>query len=552
MPVININRDVFEKYVGKKLPTDKLKDRISYFGTDLEEVTDDEITVEIFPNRPDMLSVQGFGRAFSSFLGVNTGLRNYPIKKSSEKMIVDSSVADVRPYTACCIVKNLKFDDEKIKEVIEIQEKLHITYGRNRKKVAIGIYPFEKIKMPITFTAEDPKKIVFRPLEAAGEMNALEILEKHPAGKTYGYLLEGKKKFPVFREANGEVLSLPPIINSHTTGKVSESTTEVFIECSGFDFEVMKKCLNMIVAALSEMGGDVYSMELDYGKKKFVTPDMNPEEMTVDFDYINKLLGLELKEKEFKELFERMGYGYKNKKVQVPAYRADILHQADLAEDISIAFGFENFEAIIPDVATTGEEDPFAVFKGKVVQLLVGLGFLQTSTYNLTNVDTQFKKMNVEMDYVQLANPISSDYDVLRAWMLPSVIGVLGDNKHNEFPQKVFSIGTVFSKDKSMETGVKEQERIAIAISSEDTDYTDIRQVFDYLLANLGLEGSVKETKHDSFISGRVGRGSVSGKEIAYIGEINPLVLENWELDTPVTALELNLSELFEIVKKNN
>src|SRR3989338_7188682 len=238
MPTINISRQAFEKLVGKKLPIEKLKDRISMLGTDLEEINDKDIIVEIFPNRPDLLSVQGFARAFSSFIGLKTGLRQYKVEHSGEKMIIESSVADVRPYTACAIVKNLNFDDEKIKEVIDIQEKLHITYGRHRKKIAIGIYPFEKIKAPIRFLAQDPRDIVFQPLESDREMNAFEILNGHPAGRAYGHLLDGKKKFPVFRDANNEVLSVPPIINSHKTGKISEKTKEVFIECSGFDFPV--------------------------------------------------------------------------------------------------------------------------------------------------------------------------------------------------------------------------------------------------------------------------------------------------------------------------
>ena len=74
MPTVTLNRKVFEKLVGKKLPLDKLKDRISMLGTDLDNITDTEIVVEVFPNRPDMLSEQGFARAFASFIGVKTGL----------------------------------------------------------------------------------------------------------------------------------------------------------------------------------------------------------------------------------------------------------------------------------------------------------------------------------------------------------------------------------------------------------------------------------------------------------------------------------------------
>lgn len=548
MPTININRQVFEKLVGKKLPTGKLKDRISMLGTDLESVDEKEITVEVFPNRPDMLSVQGFARAFSSFINVKTGLRQYKVEPSHEKMVVDKSVADVRPYTACAIVKNMHFDDEKIKEVIDVQEKLHITYGRNRKKVAIGIYPFEKIKTPITFLAQNPKDIVFQPLESNKEMNALQILKRHPAGIEYGHLLEGKKKFPVFRDANGEVLSVPPIINSHKTGKINEKTKDVFIECSGFDFNIMKKCLNIIVAALYEMGGKVYSMDLVYPSKKYITPDLRPEEMKVDINYINKLLGLNLKENEIKKLFERMGYGYKNKRALIPAYRADILHQSDLAEDIAIAYGYENFHSIIPNVATIAQEDKFEIFKNKIVNLLIGLDLIETSTYNLTNKEFQCKKMNTQLQLIELANSISSDYNILRAWVLPSLIEILSNNKHYEYPQKIFTIGTIFKQNNKFETNVEENERLVVAIASENTDYTEMRQILDYLFRSLGLKYEVTEAEHNSFITGRVGRVIVNGKKIAYIGEINPKVITNWQLEVPVTAFELNLTDLYKII----
>jgi len=550
MPTITLNRKVFDVLVGKKLPLEKLKDRISMLGTDLEEVNDKEIIVEVFPNRPDMLSVQGFARAFSSFIGAKTGLRHYKVEPSKEKMIVEKSVAEVRPYTACAIVKNLHFDDEKIREVIDIQEKLHITYGRNRKKVAIGIYPFEKIKTPIKFIAQDPEDIVFQPLEFNKKMNALEILEKHPAGRAYGRLLHGKKKFPVFRDADNEVLSVPPIINSHNTGKINEKTKDIFIECSGFDFNVLQKCLNIIVTALDEMGGKVYSMELYYGNKKYVTPDLRPEEMKVDRGYISKLLGLSLGENEIKKLFERMGYSYNNGNALIPAYRADILHQADLAEDIAIAYGCENFESIVPNVSTVAQEDKFEIFKAKISQLLVGLGFIETSTYHLTNKELQCKKMNADVQSIELANSISSDYNVLRSWVIPSLMEILSGNKHHEYPQRIFAIGAIFKKNDNMETNIEENDRLAVAIASENTDYTEIKQILDYLFRSLNLKYEITETEHNSFIEGRAARIAVNGKKAAYIGELNPKVITNWSIEVPVTAFEMNLTGLFESMGK--
>ncbi len=369
MPTITINKKEFEKYVGKKLSLDKLKDRISYLGTDLDKIDNNEIVVEIFPDRPDMLSTQGFSRAFSSFIGVKKGLKKYNVKKSDYKVVIETSVNKYRPYTACAIVKNLKFNEEKIKEVIDIQEKLHITYGRHRKKAAIGIYPFEKIKTPIRFIAEDPKKIRFIPLGEKVEMSGSQILTQTSTGREYKHLLDEMNKFPLFIDANNEVLSMPPIINSEKVGSISTKTNDVFVECSGFDFNILKKCLNIIVTALSDMGGDIYSMELVYGNKKIISPNLEPEKIKLDLKYVNKLLGLNLKD--IRQYLEKMGYGYVDGEVLVPPYRADIMHQVDLIEDIAIAYGYENFEEEIPNVATVGEENSFEIFKNKIANLLV-------------------------------------------------------------------------------------------------------------------------------------------------------------------------------------
>ena len=83
MPTIKLNKKDLLNLIGKKLSDKELKDRISMLGTDLEEVNDNKVTVEVFPNRPDMLSSEGFARALSSFIGVKKGLKEYKVKKCS-------------------------------------------------------------------------------------------------------------------------------------------------------------------------------------------------------------------------------------------------------------------------------------------------------------------------------------------------------------------------------------------------------------------------------------------------------------------------------------
>ncbi|MFH1399296.1 MAG: phenylalanine--tRNA ligase subunit beta [Candidatus Woesearchaeota archaeon] len=547
MPVLNLTKKEFDKQLGRKLPLEKLRDRISMLGTDLDKLDEHEIIVEIFPNRPDMLSMQGFVRAMRSFLGITKGLQKYTVKKSGEKVIIDKSVAKHRPYTACAIVKHLKFDDERIKEVIQIQEKLHVTYGRNRRKVAIGIYPYEKIKPPITFFAEDPAKVRFQPLEFDRELTGRQILAQHPAGREYGKLLDGHRKFPFFKDADGKILSMPPIINSHATGKISEVTQDVFVECSGFDFRVLSTCLNMIVTALADMGGQIYSMELQYPDNRRITPDLTPRKMKVSLDYISKKLGVKMTQQQFKKYLGMMGLGYADG-VLIPAYRAEIMHPVDIVEDIAIAYGFENFKPEIPKVATVGRESSVSIFTRKIAYLLAGLGYFELNTYTISSEKYQNSLMLTHYPLVELANSVSGDYTHLRAWMIPTLLEVFKTNKHHEYPQKIFDTGTVFKKNPKTETGVEESLKLAVASCHKDLDFTEIKQILQSLFDALSLEYSIQETEHPSFIPGRVGKIVVQGNDLGYIGEIHPQVLTNFGIEMPVAVFELDLQELISFI----
>ncbi len=548
MPTVKLNKNEVLNYIGKKIPDNELKEKIPMIGVDLEDIDKDEIIVEIFPNRPDMMSDVGFSRALSSFFGIKTGLRKYNVKKFNGKVIVDSNLKNIRPYTAAAVVKNLKLNHDKIKEIIQIQEKLHITYGRNRKKCAIGIYPLENIKFPIRFTALEPEKIIFKPLDLNKEINAREILEKHPAGKEYGYLLKDYNKFPVFVDANNKILSLTPVINSEYTGRITEETRDVFIEVSGFDFDVCKKCLNIIVTALNDIGGNIYAVELDYSGKKIKSPGLEPERIKINLNYINKVLGLNLKENEIKKYLERMGFDYKNKTVLIPAYRTDILHQIDIAEDVAISYGYNNFKVEIPNIATIGEENKFESFKEKVSGILTGLGLIEINSFSITNKSNLNKKMNLNNDVIELANALTSEYSVLRNFLMPSLLEILERNRHNDYPQKIFEIGKIFVKDSKEETGIREINKLSLLSCHAGANYTEVKQFLDALINSLGLKASIEEMDHKSFINGRVGNIFVNGKSIGFIGELNPEIVANFNLDMPVSGFELNLDELFRLI----
>jgi phenylalanyl-tRNA synthetase beta chain len=548
MAIINLNKKQFEREIGKL--DEKMKDRIAMLGTPLEKIDKDEIQIEVFPNRPDLLSYHGFKRAFLPFLGKGAGLKNYKINKPEKnyKVIVDSSVKNIRPYTVCAIVKNLKFNDEKIKELIEIQEKLHITIGRKRKRIAIGIYPLEKIKLPIIYKAVEPDKIKFIPLESHKEMSGLQILQRHPTGKEYAHLLAGKAKFPIFIDANKNILSMPPIINSQLTGRVTEKTKDIFVECSGFDFGLLNKCLNILVTNLADMGGKVYQMEIrDKGKK--ITPSLISEKIKISLENTNKLLGLNLNEKQLKQLLEKMGYAYHRGVVEIPPWRMDILHEVDLIEDVAIAYGYENFIPEIPEISTIGQEDFRETIKRKISEILTGLNMLEISNYHLTNKRDQFAKMGVQEkheNFVEIEGS-KTDFTILRKNLTHYLLKILSENVDSEYPQRIFEIGKVFDKNKE----ITEDENLAIAISPGN--FTEVKQILDYLSKMVGLKIEVEEKEEfpQHFIEGRVASIKIEGKEIGFIGEIHPKILKNWKIKMPVAIFEINLEEILKMLEQN-
>lgn len=547
MANVKFQREEFEEHI--KL-TPEVIEKISLFGTPLESINDKEIEIEIFPNRPDLLSMNNYIRSFKSFLGKSEGLKEYKINNPEKNynVTIDPSLKQIRPYTVCAVVKNLKLNNKIIDSLIDLQEKLHNTLGRNRKKVAIGIYPLEKIKMPIKYTALSPDKIIFRPLEAEKEMTASQILQNHQKGKKYAHLLEGFDKYPVFIDSGNKILSMPPIINSEETGKVVEETKSVFIECSGTDYPILSKTLNIIVAALSEMGGEIYKMNLFYGKDKKTTPDLEPEKLKFSIENANKLLGLQLKEKEIANLLAKMEYEYKKGVVSIPSWRIDVMHEVDIIEDIAIAYGYDKLIPEMPNIATTGSESAESKMQSKISEILIGLGLMEISTYHLIKQE-EIKKYKSK-NQIELINS-KTDYKYPRQNLMIPTLRILSENKDSEYPQKLFEIGKVFSKDgkRNSETGINERNNLMIAVSPGK--FTEVKQIIDYISKMLGLVFNLSESINPNLIEGRTADISIKNKNIGYLGDVNPKTLQAFGINMPVSIIEISLEEITKLFGSN-
>ncbi len=541
MTKVTFSRKEFEKEITL---TKEVEEKINLFGAPIESLTKDEIEIEVNPNRPDLLSLYNYLRALKLFIGKEKGLKKYKINKPEKnyKITVDQSVKDVRPYTVCAIVKNLSLNDERIKDIINMQEKIAFTVGRNRKKMAIGIYPLDKISLPIVYTAKDPKEIKYHPLGAQQELTAHEILLAHPTGRKYSHLLEGAKKYPVFIDANKQILSMPPIINSEQTGRIDSNTKEVFIECSGSDKLTLEKTLIIVTSALAEMGGKIYQVEIK-DSENYITPEFETEKMKISLENTNKLLGLSLTESDLTKCLQKMGHDYNNGKTEISPWRTDILHEVDLIEDIAIAYGYNNIVQEIPNISTPGEESKESIIKRKISEVLIGLNMLEISSYHLIKQE-EVESYNLK-ELLELENS-KTEYKYLRPNLSIPLLRILAENKDAEYPQKVFEIGTVFSKNSGKETGIDEKDHLIIGLTPANA--TECKQHIDYLFKSLNLKCSIKESAHENLIDGRTADIILNNKIIGYFGEVHPLTLKKVGIKMPLAIAEISLEEIFKAI----
>ena len=261
MPTVELDYEDFIRLLSKKYKPEELQESISMFGVDLEKIDEKSIVMEVFPNRPDILSVEGFTREMRAFLGIETGLKNYEVHDSDVEIKVHKSVENVRPYIGGAIIKDVSLDEKFLISIMNLQEKLHITHGRNRKKVAIGVHDFKKLEPPLYYTTYKGDEISFVPLDSTKKMTLEEILKEHPKGIEYSWILKNSSRYPIILDKSGEVVSFPPIINAEKT-RVTLNTRDLLIEVTGTDKKAVLQALNIVVTSIAERCGKIYAVNI--------------------------------------------------------------------------------------------------------------------------------------------------------------------------------------------------------------------------------------------------------------------------------------------------
>jgi len=508
------------------------------------------VKIEFNPNRVDFSSYGGVARAFRGLMEWETGMPKYEVRKGEIFLEVDPTVSEVRPYVVSAVIRNVKLDYDAVRELMEMQEDLHWGVGRNRKKASIGVHNLDAVQPPFAYTTSAPNDVRFVPLDKTEEMSLQEILERHEKGIAYKHHVDWASRYPLIIDSIGRVLSFPPIINGELT-RVDDRTRNLFIDVTGTEPNAISRSLNVLVTALADMGATIESVRVEYPDRVLVSPDLTPQRMTLMVDYANRLLGLRLSEAQTIRSLQkarldarRVGKGVLE--VLIPAYRIDIMHEIDLVEEVAIGYGLFKLKPTKPATVTTGREHRAGEMANYVRQIMVGLGFMEAMNFILANEVDHYQKMRRKVGRtIRLANPVSTEYSIVRQDLLPSLMKNLMDNKHQAYPQRMFEVSDVIEISEKAETRTERRLHVAGVSSHPTANFTEMKSHMEALLANLGLKNwKTKEIRHPSFLQGRVAAIYVRGGKIGVVGEVHPEVLNNFELENPTSAFEIDLQRI--------
>jgi len=521
---------------------DELIHIIPMMGADLHDVDEKtgEISMEFFPDRPDLFSVEGISRALRSFIGVESGIKLYQVEDSGMTITNEPSTGSVRPFVVAGVMRDVVMTDELIRSLMETQEKLHLTIGRKRAKVSIGVHDLDRVKPPFFYRAVEPESVSFVPLARTEEMNLREILERHEKGIDYAFILEGEKKYPIIVDRNGEVLSFPPIINGRLTA-VTEETTSLFIDVTGTDLKAISEALNIVATSIAERGARIESVTV-LSKERMITPDLDPREWQLKGDFCRSFLGVDIEDEAICQCLAKMGFDARldgeSIRVLAPAVRMDILHPVDLAEDVAIGYGYQNFGHSLPGTQTFGRVRPIEHLSDLIRQLMVGYGYTEVSTLMLSSPREQFDLLCLPpRETVEIQNPITEDHTCIRVSLLPNMMAVLRRNKHRDLPQRIFEVGDVM-------VNLRRHRFLAGISVHSRASFTEMKSLIQSLLRDCSVQYSLEPCGTRMYIDGRAASVLLDDQEVGHFGEVSPEVITNLDLDHPIGVFEMDIEAM--------
>ncbi len=391
--------------------------------------------------------------------------------------------------------------------------------------------------------------------------------------------------------------------------EVTESTTAILLEGAAWDFISIRRAVQalrlpseasyrfsrgvhpaMTVRAVGRAAS--LMAEVCQGVVARDVVDAYPRKaarVTVDLPLarVEAMLGAIIPEREVVRILERLEFGVEARPaasagrgrrtsraeaprvlhVTVPDHRLDIgpgvVGQADLIEEVARVYGYERIpEAQLATLLPPQRDNPGLDREEAVRDLLVQAGLQEVITYRFTSPgrEAQLDPAGEALDrsqYVEIANPVGPDRNVLRRSLLSSVMEVAARQVGERPRVGVFEIGPVFQP--KGEDLPEEPLRLAIVLSglrepahwssaaSTPMDFYDLKGILEALTHGLHVgDVTLTESPHPSFHPGKCAGLTVAGRALGALGELHPLVAQRFGFTQPVLAADIDVQALLD------
>lgn len=542
---------------------------------DYKKLNDVIFELEITPNRPDCLSYIGIAREIAAYYGRKVKCPEIESKRIIESIntgYIDIKVDDKKRCKRFSgkIIKNVKV--KKSPEWLQ------------RRLISMGLKPINNVVDAtnyILFECNQPlhaydlskiedRKIIVRKAEKDETIITLDGIERELNNDEL--VISDSKK----------VLGIAGIMGGESS-KVTENTTDIFLECAyftpenirktskklgistdssyrferGLDIENILEVLERAADFISLLtDGDVLDGHIDKYFEKY-----EKIEIPLNIDRFRKFVGKDIGIDKIGDILINLGIKIKilNSTTIVatpPSYRGDLTRPADLYEEIIRMYGFENIESAMPkENIQSGQEDKISKLTDESKNNLVKLGLQEVINYSFISKNA-IDYLKIETPTIKILNPISDEMSIMRPTLIYSLLDNIKDNlNRNQNDLRLFEVSKVF---KPNEYGLADEElRATIALAGRPLkslwntkpnplDFYDLKGIVEKFLMLMGISRyRLEKLTNSLFHPGRAACVKIGKMNIINFGEIHPDIAEKIGIiKERVYVAEIDLMEL--------
>lgn len=536
-------------------------------GQDVKDVigfNDTVIDFEITPNRPDCLSVIGLARETSATLGRSLNLHT-PKVKGDAKFPLDLkiSVEDKKlcPYYSARIVSDVNLNPSPawmrerlramgvrpINNIVDITNYVMLEYGQPLHAFDLTTISGNEINVRLAF--DDEKIVTLDGVERNLSKNDLIIADSEKPLAVAGVMggensgINENTKEIVFESAN----FFGPYVRVSSKKFNLRSESSARFE-KGLDPNLCSIALDRACELVEELGAGKVT------EKIFVVDSVNKKQVKIplDCEFINRFLNINLSKEEMIDILSKIDCKVINNEVVVPSYRSDLKLKNDIAEEIARFYGYNKILSTPLKGSMNGGLSRKQKFKEKVKSTMMALGLSEIMTYSFVSPKSYDKLLIAPesnlRDYIEIKNPLGEDTSVMKTVAISTMLETLSRNfNYKNQNVKLFEIAKEYFK-RGEDSLANEPEKLVAGLYGENVDFFYVKGVVEELL-NVFKIRNYDVMSCDSvpyYHPGRCAEISFNGKTLGIVGEINPLVLENYEIKKRAYAFEFCIDDLFE------